>query len=327
MIQNLCRSFTAALLLGAVGMPLAASAEQPEGNARANLQETLQIAADQVDQTDVGTAETVPADLESARSEPTAAELSDRFRITAHTLEGQDIAVLHVNNLPVLTFVDQSEAAASKENGAAIAMDEDATRRAETVARQIDAFQQAGGTPEAIDVLWDEDLEEYVITLDGEQLVMINDTTRYPNSTGQLHADALQATNRLRNLLGATENLTEIEGAPEPAASPGGGQGNWGVSSSFTGRASWYGPGFHGRHTASGEVFNQNGLTAAHRTLPFGTRVRVTNVNNNRQVIVRINDRGPFSHGRVIDLSAGAAREIGLHIAGVGTVHVEVLAD
>ena len=68
-------------------------------------------------------------------------------------------------------------------------------------------------------------------------------------------------------------------------------------------------------------------MTAAHRTLPFGTRVRVINVHNNSEIIVRINDRGPFSRGRVIDLSAAAAREIGLDRAGVGPVRVEVLTD
>lgn len=75
--------------------------------------------------------------------------------------------------------------------------------------------------------------------------------------------------------------------------------------------ASWYGPGFHGRKTASGERFNQNALTAAHKSLPFGTRVKVTH--KGRSVIVRINDRGPFIKGRTIDLSKGAARAIGCH--------------
>jgi rare lipoprotein A len=91
------------------------------------------------------------------------------------------------------------------------------------------------------------------------------------------------------------------------------------------GMASWYGPGFHGRRTASGETFNAGALTAAHRYLPFGTRVRVTNVRNGRSVVVRINDRGPFSGGRVIDLSKGAARMIGVFQSGVAPVLLEVL--
>ena len=93
----------------------------------------------------------------------------------------------------------------------------------------------------------------------------------------------------------------------------------------YRGQASWYGPGFHGRRTANGEVFNSNALTAAHRSLPFGTKVRVTNMNNGRSVVVRINDRGPFSGGRIIDLSAGAARTINMINSGVAPVRVEVL--
>ena len=85
-----------------------------------------------------------------------------------------------------------------------------------------------------------------------------------------------------------------------------------------SGGASWYGPGFHGRKTASGERFNTHALTAAHRSLPFGSRVRVTNARTGRSVVVRINDRGPFAGGRVIDLSKAAAQAVG--ISGVGRV-------
>ena len=89
--------------------------------------------------------------------------------------------------------------------------------------------------------------------------------------------------------------------------------------------ASWYGPGFHGRRTASGEIYNQNALTAAHKSLPFGTRVRVTNLNNGRSVIVKVNDDGPHIPGRVIDLSKGAAERIGMLSSGVAPVRLEVL--
>ena len=91
------------------------------------------------------------------------------------------------------------------------------------------------------------------------------------------------------------------------------------------GTASWYGPGFQGRRTANGERFDQNALTAAHRTLPFGTRVRVTNLNNERSVVVRINDRGPFVRGRVIDVSRAAAVRLDMLRAGVVPVRVEAL--
>lgn len=92
-----------------------------------------------------------------------------------------------------------------------------------------------------------------------------------------------------------------------------------------TGYASWYGGHFQGRMTANGETFDTNQLTAAHRTLPFNSIVRVTNVRNERSVVVRINDRGPFVENRIIDLSRAAADAIGLTAAGVGMVRLEVL--
>ncbi|MBR8831916.1 MAG: Endolytic peptidoglycan transglycosylase RlpA [Chroococcopsis gigantea SAG 12.99] len=91
------------------------------------------------------------------------------------------------------------------------------------------------------------------------------------------------------------------------------------------GMASWYGPGFHGGRTASGESFNAYGNTAAHPYLPFGTRVKVTNLNNGRSVVVRINDRGPHLRSRIIDLSKGAASIIGVFQSGVAPVLLEVL--
>jgi rare lipoprotein A len=93
------------------------------------------------------------------------------------------------------------------------------------------------------------------------------------------------------------------------------------------GQASFYGnePGEGGPWTANGERYNSGGLTAAHKTLPFGTRVRVTSASTGRSVVVRINDRGPYAGGRVIDLSVGAARAIGLTSSGVGTVRMDVL--
>ena len=90
------------------------------------------------------------------------------------------------------------------------------------------------------------------------------------------------------------------------------------------GAASWYGSEFHGRRTANGERYNMNGYTAAHRSLPFGTKVKVTNRSNGRSVVVRINDRGPFHGGRVIDLSKGAANKLGMVNSGVARVTLEV---
>lgn len=88
------------------------------------------------------------------------------------------------------------------------------------------------------------------------------------------------------------------------------------------GNASWYGPGFHGRRTASGESFNSSAMTAAHRTLPFGTKVKVVNEKNGRSVVVRVNDRGPFIRGRIIDLAKGPAQALG--VTSTGTAYVSL---
>lgn len=86
------------------------------------------------------------------------------------------------------------------------------------------------------------------------------------------------------------------------------------------GLASWYGPGFHGKRTASGERFNENAMTAAHKTLPMGTIVKVKNQRTGKTIKVRINDRGPYAKGRVIDLSKAAAARLGTKNAGVAKV-------
>jgi rare lipoprotein A len=105
--------------------------------------------------------------------------------------------------------------------------------------------------------------------------------------------------------------------APEPKASQPG--------PSQTGFASWYGPGFHGKLTASGRTYDQHDLTAAHRTLPLGTRVRVTNLSNGKSTEVTIIDRGPFAKDRIIDLSHTAAQELGMIEKGTARVRIEVL--
>lgn len=93
------------------------------------------------------------------------------------------------------------------------------------------------------------------------------------------------------------------------------------------GIASWYGDRHHGRRTASGEKYDQSAFTAAHRTLPFNSIVRVSNLENGRQVEVRINDRGPFAKNRIIDLSYAAAKSIGMIKAGTAKVRLEILSE
>jgi rare lipoprotein A len=93
----------------------------------------------------------------------------------------------------------------------------------------------------------------------------------------------------------------------------------------FYGEASWYGEQFHGKQTASGEIYDMNSLSAAHKSLPFGTRVRVTNLENNKEVIVRINDRGPFTAGRVLDISLAAAKLLGFAEQGTAKIEARVV--
>jgi rare lipoprotein A len=94
-----------------------------------------------------------------------------------------------------------------------------------------------------------------------------------------------------------------------------------------TGIASWYGPGFDGKRTANGEIFDTNGLTAAHKTLPMPSMVRITNLENGRAIAVRVNDRGPFSPGRIIDLSRRGAQLLGFIEKGTARVRVEIMAE
>lgn len=120
---------------------------------------------------------------------------------------------------------------------------------------------------------------------------------------------------------GCAQQSARTPPAPSPGA-PGA------PNRAFTqeGQASWYGANHHGKTTANGEPFDMEALSAAHRTLPFGTLVRVTNKANGKTVTVRINDRGPFVNGRIIDLSARAARELGIMKNGVAAVRIEQVA-
>lgn len=98
------------------------------------------------------------------------------------------------------------------------------------------------------------------------------------------------------------------------------------VGDTAEGTASWYGPGFHGKLTSNGETYNQNAYTAAHKTLPMNTMLKVTNLRNHKVVIVRVNDRGPFVAGRIIDLSNAAARALGVVAEGTAPVKLEVIS-
>jgi len=132
---------------------------------------------------------------------------------------------------------------------------------------------------------------------------------------------------RVLTLVLATQACTLVGTgpSPEPLRPPGSPATDDFAGWRQTGEASWYGDPFHGRQTASGEVYDMEQLTAAHQTLPFGTRVRVENLDNGRAVTVRINDRGPFVDGRILDVSRQAARELGMIGSGTARVRITVL--
>ncbi|MDJ0800030.1 MAG: septal ring lytic transglycosylase RlpA family protein [Calothrix sp. MO_167.B12] len=185
----------------------------------------------------------------------------------------------------------------------------------------------------------------YVIKVNDTELVEIDNNTRLPDTTKDLGQDALQATNRLRRLIGqasplkevanlpTANNLTTLESSESILIAHHTGRRRRKRRASFRrrvrgifgGLASFYGYDGSSNKTASGERFHPEAMTAAHRSLPFGTKVRVTNPRNGRSVVVRINDRGPFIRGRVIDLSYGAARVLGIIRRGVAPVRIQVL--
>ncbi|MGB3402231.1 MAG: septal ring lytic transglycosylase RlpA family protein [Microcoleaceae cyanobacterium] len=251
-------------------------------------------------------------------------------KIEPHIWNQRPAATLYVRDLPILTFVQTTDAAqvqAASSGAVKVATASNYTEnnpvwQATAVAAKLNQLNQNRLDADTIKVRFDSDRGQYIIQANHQELIALNSSIILPDSTKDPATDALQATNRLRRQLGNAAPLKQIEGLPTPstpvARNP--------VRALIQGLASWYGPGFHGAQTANGEYFNQNDLTAAHRSLPFGTKVRVTNVNNGRSVVVRINDRGPFTGGRVIDLSAAAAQAIGMISSGVAPVQVEVLS-
>lgn len=265
--------------------------------------------------------------------------------IHAHQMDGRQAATLYVRDIPILTILgpvdsatgqqassqtqqvkmgestQSSEAASATSGGTgAASYNNDPIWRATAIAALLNQAHRNQIDPNTITAHWDSDRQKYVLKLEGELFITLNDYLLPPDATGDGAEDILQMANRLRRQLGG-EPLSEVEGRPQPARQVAVGP----VRVQFSGMASWYGPGFHGRRSASGEVFNQHALTAAHPSLPFGTLLQVTNANTGRTVTVRVNDRGPYSGRRVIDLSAAAAQAIGMIQSGVAPVQVQVV--
>jgi len=128
-----------------------------------------------------------------------------------------------------------------------------------------------------------------------------------------------------RSIKTDTSDATKIE--PSPSLEPPTPAKEQPASPVFEGVASWYGPGFHGKKTSNREIYDMNDMTAAHQTLPFETHVMVTNLDNGRTVVVRINDRGPFVKDRIIDLSYAAAKVLDMIDSGTAPVRLEILLD
>jgi rare lipoprotein A len=159
-----------------------------------------------------------------------------------------------------------------------------------------------------------------VVQVDGETLFSVDAVSaKAAGSTPEKLA--FTAANRLRQVLG--ENTLSAKAYPQFTATNE--SAYQGTGKRQSGVASWYGPGFHGRRTASGSRYNMYAMTAAHRTLPFGTMVRVTNNRNNKTCVVKITDRGPYVHGRIIDLSKSAAQAIGM--SGTAKVTLEIVKN
>lgn len=345
---------TAALLTAALGLPLSCHAQSteavnPSKDSKAMSEPTGKI-AQATNVIKVGeyqsTAATRTTDTVIARVQP-------------HKQAGRSVVTLYVRDIPVLTFSGSDKTTTNGTKVGSTRNDSDSVEtkvattgkypdlntqarsgsdapiwQATAVAAKINQMSLDNVDASSITVSWkgsnksngQKAAERYSIKVKDQELIEINAKSRLAEPTKNLAEDALQATNRLRRLLGNAKPLREVAGMPKPqlpkppqniALGP--------VRFSLSGLASWYGPGFHGRRSANGEIYNQNALTAAHKSLPFGTRVRVTHVGSGRSVVVRINDRGPFVGGRIIDLSAAAARIIGVAQSGVAPVRVEVL--
>ncbi|MGG6237087.1 septal ring lytic transglycosylase RlpA family protein [Nodosilinea sp. AN01ver1] len=342
MKHSVLGGLTVAVAMSVFGAPLPSHA-QDSSNSGLSLDPEAELHAEALSLTDYPDAGQ-PADSDSSPStfeptEPAAPESAlliqpsdtavetnkalDTATVLPHALDARQAATVYIRSIPVITLVGGELETLSASQGTVAAPDvQEPLRRANDIVARLQTLA-ADGDAAAIEARWEDESKAFVVAWGDETLLTISDKAILPDTTANPGEDALQMANRLRRLLGNAPPLARVEGLPEPAAAA----NQVGVvASSLTGMASWYGPGFHGRRSASGEVFDQNALTAAHRTLPFGTQVRVTNLSTGQSVVVRINDRGPFGHGRVIDLSSAAAAQIGLRASGVGRVQVDVLA-
>jgi rare lipoprotein A len=324
MKQQILIGFTTSLILTG-GLLSSSRATQvnvlPRGQATARLPQGFTLLANNAPQTD---------NTVKVGTPPAAAPVIPSIaNIQLHEQGGREAATLYLKGIPVITFlgvqpIQNSGVKVSTPNSSIPgAVPAAPVVQATTLAGQLNQLHRDNFDARQIRVSWDAASKTYVISANQRNLLTLNENTLAPNASQDRSADALRIANLMRRQLGNAPALTAVEG--RGPASDGQVVAVGPVRVQLTGHASWYGPGFHGRLTANGERFNQYAMTAAHRTLPFGTRMRVTNLSNGRSVVVRVNDRGPFIPGRHLDLSKGAAQVIGIMGSGTGQVRMEVL--
>lgn len=344
MQKRVVSGFVSALMLSSLSLVPASRAEEVTDSLKPPAAKTATTAVSANPSLDNSSlainqpAQTAPAEVVkvgSPKDDDSASQAESFATVRTHVIKDRQAAILYVRNIPLLTFFgDRLFPAQTPENtktggdrklpGADTPhpnelMASTPVAAASVVAARLNQLEQANADGRQITARWDRRQNAYVIAHGNQPIVTLNRSVTLADSRGQMRQDTLQATNRLRRFLGGAAPLAALGDGNDAL----GLLGN--VIARSSGMASWYGPGFHGRRSANGEVFNQYALTAAHRTLPFGTRVRVTSLATGAAVVVRINDRGPFHGNRLIDLSKGAARLIGLMGQGVGPVRLEVL--
>ena len=235
----------------------------------------------------------------------------------AHELRGQEAATVYLKGLPLLTFTTSS--------GSSETPTDMATRFTDRI------NQLAAGDPDSYEIGLTSG-DRFAVTVDSDVVLDVDETVESVFRFRDRSATATLVANQMRQVLQGASPLDASDAVVVARASSDyfgaadySGAATDSVASTQRGLASWYGPGFAGRLSANGEIFNPEHMTAAHKYLPFNTMVEVVNLITGSSVVVRINDRGPFVGERIIDLSAAAARSIGLMQSGVGPVEIRIL--
>ena len=245
----------------------------------------------------------------------------------SETKKNSESSKLASTNIKLGSSDSNNSAKSANDSSESLLASSDPIERATAAAALINQLNRDGLDPNKIIPNWKNG--NYVIDLGDRATLKFDKQAVFPESLQDQTQDVLESANLLRRLLGGANPLSEVSNSPKPkfAGNPSFRPAlNSRIVGVMSGMASWYGPGFDGNYSASGEIFNARDLTAAHPSLPFGTLVRVVNMDNGQSVVVRINDRGPYAHGRVIDISTAAANVIGLIASGVAPVRLEVLS-